>query len=273
MLVTSDAIAKPVVPPHILISERAPAKQPRPNLVPRKPAANVHPGIGKIDSTTLDCASYNSGGTKESCYNVCWYMNCFKGANSFGCGGDADTHRKESGCDRHPCTAKNLKDKEPFKGFTAHGGTGDGKYISDQPQCAGNKYKAMCKDYPKHKFSISFKNEESIKYCKKKPDCKNDEGQFHLASPYTTKDYKLGRRDAISYPEYAAMENEVYYGGMDMRPVLEASHISHNITRRDYRMSDGSTILLITRDPDHDYKIGSRHLQEDDSILTVVEKL
>ncbi|MCJ1388930.1 hypothetical protein MMC18_001781 [Xylographa bjoerkii] len=214
--------------------------------------------------------------------------------------GDADTHRKESGCSRNPCTAKALKDKEPFKSFIAHGGTGDGKYIDNKPQCdefppasfhegghgarlrcisgkdngrAGNKYKGMCKDYPKKKFSISFKNEGSIGFCKKSPDCTNDGGQYHLASPYGTKDYKLGRRDPISHPEYVAMENEIHYGGMNMRSVPEPPYESHNITRRNYRMSDDSTILLITRDPDHEFEIGSRHLQEDDRILTVVEKL
>lgn len=68
--------------------------------------------------------------------------------------------------------------------------------------------------------------------------------------------------------EYHALATELHYGAMEL-----PSFIAHNITRRNYLMSDGSTILLITHDPDHDYAVGSRHIKEDESIITVVRKL
>ena len=62
----------------------------------------------------VDCSPYKLGGAPGSCENICWYLNCHKGKNSFTCGGDADKNRKLSGCGRHPCSGKYAK-KEPFK--------------------------------------------------------------------------------------------------------------------------------------------------------------
>ena len=47
----------------------------------------------------------------------------------------------------------------------------------------------------------------------------------------------------------------------------------NNVTRREYRMSDGSTMLLLSRDEQHDFEVGSSHLEQDGSVITVVQKL
>ena len=98
------------------------------------PVPPVNPLPPNPQSEVVDCNSYPIGGAPETCQNICWYLNCYKGKNEFTCDpASADRHRKESGCDRHPCTGA-FAQKDPFKGFIAHGGIGDGVY-AHRPSC------------------------------------------------------------------------------------------------------------------------------------------
>ncbi|MCJ1475694.1 hypothetical protein MMC13_004357 [Lambiella insularis] len=253
------------------------------------------------NSDVVNCAPYGpagsqGGGAPGSCQNICWYLNCFKGANRFTCDpAGASQRRKDSGCGRSPCTGAFAK-KQPFQTFIANGGTG-GQYLpSGKASCdefppavfaqggknarlrcidgsdnsrSGNVYKNSCAAHGTAPFSISSANQGALSQCKPNPDCSNSPpAQCFLKSPYSTTDYIAGKRAVDVEPEYHAMDPNLYYGAMEA-----PSFTRHNITRRNYLMSDGSTILLITRDADHEYEIGSRHLKEDESIITVVKKL